>query len=599
MVNKKKLQTYCPTRDCGSSLPTPITSYSQTEHHLCKGDYKEREDLLSVNRQERIDKLFRLGLPDEQRYIEFYYGREIKVLSNEEIVNLTKFYKTKFNNLCIEKARDIRRLIIEEYGKKIRGLKCVHLSSLFSFRVHDCLDKVERRDHTALTEYTLNRIKSEINEYKNTHITLVNSYKDSFDKIFKFIDKHIIFSRTIYRKKNLFKIKFKEGSTKLEAKSFLYENIRYAFPKKDGFPINNTLLSTFLFDNPFEYKERTRIDADLWSKNAIKRVYLSNLLIFDYRVSKLKIEDFREKGIYITEDSLETLRQDVSFIIYYFIFNKFYKSSYVSRTTSKGQEVGRYYWTPEYFVIRAIFFAVAESNNGRPLTFKEIKRDIGIDLKHHLYDGFGFTESYQDLNRYLIDLTNNRPQNSDIDIFRNAQQILEEYSKIYYTRRKARKDSLGEYDSEFEREVHLFLQREITPLFIHDKAVVDAVGKKEIILIDEDGNEMIRKIHSLLHYDYYLKLTGEIRKCLGLDTKWRAIAVEAQGEYWHNMIGHIERDRFKQTISTQENIILLKIWDNMKSDIWFQQFITQLEKQTGIEISQDKISKLKNYLSNS
>ncbi len=546
-----------------------------------------------------IDKLFNSGLPDKQRYIEFYFGKEIKVLDNKQIVKLAIFYKIQFQNRCIEKARHLKRLVIEEYGTKIQGLSYVSLSSIFSFRFDKAISKVERQEHTALTVKTLNKIKSEISKYSVTHKPLVNNYQESFDKLFNFIDEHIEFSTLISRKKRISYIKYKEDSTiSLEAKSWLYENIRYAFPKRDRLPINNNLLSWFLYNDTPAYREMSKVDNDLRDATVVKRIYLSNLLMFDYRISKLTIEDFKEKDIDLTKSDLNDLKQSISCIIYYFVFNKFYKSAYVSKTTNKGQVVGRHYWTPEYFVVRAIFFAVTEANKGKPLTFKEIESYIGIDLKHHLYEGFGFTESYQKLNRYLKDLTNNRPRNSDMYIFRNVKKVLEEYIEIYYTRRRARKDALGDYDSEFEKQVYLFLQREITPLFIYDKAVIDTIGKREIILKDIKGNEVVKKIHSLLHYDFYLELTRDIRKFLGLDVKWQAIAVETQGEYWHNMHDHIERDKFKQAISTQENIILIKIWYNMKNDTWLQQFIDQLETKTGIEISQDKISELKNYLGN-
>jgi len=553
----------------------------------------------AFDHQRNIDQLFNTGLPDEHHYIEFYFGEEINILDDEQIIRLCEYYNTQFENLCIEKARYLRRLIIEEYGKKIHGLDYVPLRSIFSFRFDDAVKKVERQDHRALTVWNLIRIKSEIKEYKDTHISLDNIHQESYDKLFNFIDEHIEFSTSISRKKRISYIKYKKNSTILEPKSWLYENIRYAFPTKDNFPINNTLLSWFLYNDTPNSKKMSKLDDDLRERQVVKRIYFSTLLMFNYRISKLTIEDFKEKGIDLIKKDLEDLKQKISYLIYYFVFSNFYSTSYVSNTTSKGQKVGKHYWTPEYFAIKAIFFTLIEANNGKPLTFKEIKRKIGFTLERYIYEGYGIVESYNELSKCLKNLTNNRPKNSDIHVFRNAQRILEEYSTIYYARHRARKEELGEYDSDFERDFHDFLQKEVSPLFIYDKPLIDAIGKREIISKDRNNNNMAKKVHNLLHYDFYLKLTREIRKCLGLDKKWKGIAVEGQSRYWHEMDDHIKRDKFKQTISTQENIILINIWYYMNKDEWLQQFRCQLEVQTGIEISQSKISELKNYFGKS
>jgi len=561
---------------------------------------KSIDNLLNKkNQKERINRLFNSGLPDKQRYIEFYFGKEIKILDDKQIIRLAEFYNTQFENLCIEKANYLRRLVIEEYAKKIQGLSDVALRSIFSFRFDDAVRKVETQDHRALTVSNLNRTKSEIREYKDTHKSFDNIHQESYDKLFNFIDEHIEFSTLISRKKRISYIKYKEGSTILEPKSWLYENIRYAFPKQDNFPINNTLISWFLYNDTPNCKEISKLDNDLRKRQVVKRIYFSTLLMFNYRISKLTIEDFKEKGIDLIKKDLDDLRQKISYIIYYFIFSKFYSTSYVSNTTSKGQKVGKDYWTPEYFVIRAVFFAIIEANNGKPLTFKEIKRKIGFTLERYIYEGYGIVESYNELSKCLKNLTNNRPKNSDIHVFKNAQRILEEYSIIYYARHRARKEELGEYDSDFERDFHDFLQKEVSPLFIYDKPLIDAIGKREIISKDRNNNIVAKKVHNLLHYDFYLKLTREIRKCLGLDKKWKGIAVEGQSRYWHEMDDHIKRDKFKQTISTQENIILINIWYYMNKDEWLQQFRSQLEAQTGIEISQSKINNLKNYFGKS
>ncbi len=204
------------------------------------------------------------------------------------------------------------------------------------------------------------------------------------------------------------------------------------------------------------------------------------------------------------------------------------------------------------------------------------------------------------LQRYLEGLYNNRPTDSDINIFRDALKTLEEYDGLYYLRKQARKAELGDYDSEFERDVHMYLQSEINPLFIHDKAVVDAIGKREIILKDENDNDIIRKVHHALHYDCYLELTEELRELFGLGDQWKAIAVEGQGSYWHGdaFPEHQERDAFKREISGKENIIEIEIWDNWDREIWLSEFIRQINEQAGTQLTANDFTIIRNYLGN-
>ena len=61
----------------------------------------------------------------------------------------------------------------------------------------------------------------------------------------------------------------------------------------------------------------------------------------------------------ITAKELIKLKESVAYYIYYFIFGVYHKNTYVSKTTGKGLEVGPYYFTPEYFIIRSIFFLAA------------------------------------------------------------------------------------------------------------------------------------------------------------------------------------------------------------------------------------------------
>jgi len=197
-------------------------------------------------------------------------------------------------------------------------------------------------------------------------------------------------------------------------------------------------------------------------------------------------------------------------------------------------------------------------------------------------------------------LLNNRPQSSDIHIFRAAQQSLEVYDKLFFLRKAEYKKLLGAYDSMGERDTHLFLKNEISPLFINGKFVADAIGKKVITIKDENGNDVDKKVHHLLHFDCYLELTNELREMFGLDDKWKAIAVEYQGVYWHSEAfpKHLERDKFKKTICEQESIIRIEIWENIDKTEWLNKFIEQLNEQAGTELTENDFELLKNYLGN-
>lgn len=58
------------------------------------------------------------------------------------------------------------------------------------------------------------------------------------------------------------------------------------------------------------------------------------------------------------------------------------------------------------------------------------------DIKAHLREDYGFSRDIlDDLHIYLEILTNKRPPNSDIKIFRSTKTILAGYKNLYYDRR--------------------------------------------------------------------------------------------------------------------------------------------------------------------
>ncbi len=138
-----------------------------------------------------------------------------------------------------------------------------------------------------------------------------------------------------------------EGSNELKLRSWLFENLRHAFPQKFELPIDNNLLSWFIFgDNP-SYGETSKVNFRLTDSEVNKRDELRELFGIEYHVSKLTTQDFNTKGIKISLSDLEILRQKISYIIYHYIINKERNKPYVSSTTRYGSEVDIYYWSPE------------------------------------------------------------------------------------------------------------------------------------------------------------------------------------------------------------------------------------------------------------
>jgi len=516
-------------------------------------------------------------------FVSLYFEENIEVFDSKQILELAEKYNAKFENLCINKAKELKNLINNEYGR-IKGLEYVPLRSIFSFDLGTRIRKVLNRENVLLSKNTLIKIKKEISRHKNTCGTLMdNDYNKDYYMIFNFLDKHIEFSEYIESKKTgRFKIsdlKFANSSNELELRSWLFENLRYMFPLKLEIPLDNNLLSWFLFKDDPDYNEQSIVNFKLTASELRKRLELRELLAIDYRISKLTVDHFRFKKVHISDSELKFLKLRVSYLIYYYVFFMEHEKPYVSDCTSSGIKIGEEYWTPEYFVIRSVFFSVAEANQGVIKDFKTIGRESGVKkIQRYLREGYGFGDSYLNLLEYVQDLYNNS-SNTNTEIFDDSLMFLEQYDEIYYKRIKNRNSSLESYDSHFERNVHIFLENEINPLFIHKVALIEAIGKRKISYEDEFGNAIVKKIHPIYHYDFYLELDDNLRQLYNLNNKWKGIAVEAQGSYWHgdDFSDNIKSDDVKKQISRLERIILIEIWDNVDKDLWFTEFYNQLK----------------------
>ncbi|KKL85677.1 hypothetical protein LCGC14_1952320, partial [marine sediment metagenome] len=454
----------------------------------------------------------------------------------------------------------------------------------------------------AISPNIFDKIQVQITHNYNNLVDFTTIKEMSFKKVIKFMDNYLSFSEYISSKsgKGKFSIsnmKVKEGSIELEHRSLLYENLRYIFPRKFGLPIDNSLLSWFLYGDSPEYGKSAKMLKMIQSKSILRRFNILELLSIDYRISRLTKNDFEKQKIRVTEDQLLKIQDSVSYIIYSYIFGDSHDSLYVSDATQYGLKVGKYYFTPEYFVIRALFFSAAEVNNGIPLDFASIGEISGVvNLLDHLTRGVGFGDiHFKALFDYAKGLLDKAPISSDRETIRAAKHALEKYKDISEFRRKEFLDS-REFKSAFQGRVYYFMNDFFGLEFFSEKQVSSAVNSKEIIAKNDEGDLETIKIHLQFSFDGYLELTRALKVYLGLDDKWIGIAFEAQGTYWHSRPEQMERDRKKRLICQEKNVILLEIWDKWDEVSWMNKVLEQLKGQTGIDIKQEKLNELKKYL---
>ncbi len=319
----------------------------------------------------------------------------------------------------------------------------------------------------------------------------------------------------------------------------------------------------------------------------------SSLLAIDYRVNKLTIKAFNVEGIEISEEGLKTLQKSVSYLIYYYIFGGYQDLHYVSKTTSGGWEVGREFWTLEYEVIRAIFFVAAEANNGNPVTVKSISRnaDIKTELGSYLTTGKSLVESISKLISYCNKLGQNRPKNSDPQIFHATSRLLNSYYGAYRKRHKEFVKS-KEFPSLFQGKVHKHITGLLGIKFTSEVSLKSVV--KEKFVIDQNTKEKISVGRLIL--DGYHELSNSLKKYLGLDDKWIGIAFEAQSTYTHSKPVNIERDRRKRLVCKEKNILLLEVWYEWDLSTWNAKILEQIKVKTGVEIPLSKLGSLAKYL---
>jgi len=479
------------------------------------------------------------------------------------------------------------------------------LTSHFGFRLDRYIAKVtnQKRDKAVGTGI-LDRVKAHIigtynsnPKYSSTHKKRIN-----FGKILVFIDNYKEFSEHVSGKsgRGMFRISninYIAHSGEIVPLSWLLENLRYLFPKKFGLPIRDDELLWFLFRNIPSYGRSSSLTEKLFVGELDKRTSLTMLLSMDYYITKLKVEDFTDRGIDITNEDLLKLKQAASLTIQYFIFGGYHEESYVSATTSKNVDVGQDYFIPEYKVIRAIFFAVAEFNGGEPINLEQIVKDFGIsDLKSHLFEGFGFGDSFQTI-LFAVRALQRSSVGADPLIFQDAIDVLTNYREVYSQREAELRASMGGYRSNFEVKLHKYINDYFGIKFAYELKIRDILGVQSVVVENDDGNfETIKLRHKTL--DFYLKLTKPLREYLGLEEKWIGIAVSGQSSYWHTEEHPetVERDRQKRLVCKKENIIRIEVWYDWEKDEWSNKILDQFKALTGIRLDLDHLSKLGRYL---
>jgi len=571
-----------------------------------------------------IEKYFK------EQYIKFYFGNIPDALTSDQITQNEKFYKRKLETIMVKFALDLKDALIKEYGYNIQGNQDPSLRSKFSFRIDTSIRNVINKKYPAVSERLLKRLESEIkaevnrlferekhrfalqnpqiNGWYSSHKSYIRdlysqlwnkwSKKDSYIKLSAYIVQYLGWSKYVSSESgsgrfSISRTVYKQGSSELESKSWLFENLRYLFPTKFGLPIRDALLSWFIFGDTPQPGKSIRVKRSLQGIQRFRSLKLVDLLSIDYRISKLTTTDFAQKGIEINEDELLEVQQGISYVIYRYLFG--YKKS-ISDKTRRGIAAGRYYFTPEYTVLRAMFFAATESNNGRFLSFKQICAASGIASMNPMNSGNAYgPDTLKAFYRYLNNLFNNRPPNSDKFAFSTAKHELDRYKKIYNQRHEELSDLMG-FPSAFQGDVFYFMQDMFGIPLISERRVSHAVGVTEVIVINDDGFLEHIKIYNGFKYDVYLELSKEFKEHLGLDDKWIGIAIEAQGTYWHSLDKDKERDRKKRLISKDKNVILVEIWEDVHESKWLSELIKQIKDQTGVQLSEKDFTEYKNFL---
>ncbi|MFX0073658.1 MAG: hypothetical protein ACFFAO_21480, partial [Candidatus Hermodarchaeota archaeon] len=319
----------------------------------------------------------------------FYFDNEIRrVVSGESYaVSVKKLKKIRSVIFDIEQNKINLKKV-----KNIFKINCYHCGkfSIYQLNPNSIPKRVRKICPHCNEKLTLNVFK----EREEYNVCVYRKFEGKIDsksesEIFRefdeFLCSYIAFSGYVTKSKgkrvNFLTFNLEEELNDLDPKYWLFENIRYAFPEIYKLPLSNRVLNWFLFGDPnIEYQYALIHNHTAGNRLSLKPS-ISVLLGIDYRVSRLKREEFNCFNIKISEEELRKLKNHVSFIIFKFIFKNPYKVAYVSDSVKSGIPVEQYYFIPDYFAIRSIYFIMSDINKGKKITFKKICRILKVRNK--------------------------------------------------------------------------------------------------------------------------------------------------------------------------------------------------------------------------
>jgi len=411
-----------------------------------------------------------------------------------------------------------------------------------------------------------------------------NNFQTSVNEIFCFIEEYINFSKyTTGLVGHRVKFSLKNKSN-LGPRSWLIENIRYAFPRFYGLALSNRILDYFLFRELHDVAiSGSKLKSEFFENDRIRsKPRLSVLLCIDYNISRLSTRDFQDFDITISDDSLDRVKGYCSYILYFFIFRNPYGLVYISNTTSGGFPVNEDFFVPDFFLIRAIFFIMCNVSNSI-LSFSEIRKKLKIRNRFQRYLLSG--------TRLINFLGKTKPRIEEYIKIHNESFLMDFLNEInmFYKISQIRDNEFATrvgFASRFQKRVHQFFENFFGVKFESEKNVV-ALIRKNVINISGVKN----KIHYNLSFDGYYKLDDFLRNRYRIDPKLNAIAFEAHGDWHINLSTYLrmfpyktisdfnrrqEVDQLKREICTFYNIILMEIYENVEERYWKDEITKKL-----------------------
>jgi hypothetical protein len=283
------------------------------------------------------------------------------------------------------------------------------------------------------------------------------------------------------------------------------------------------------------------------------------------------------------------LKNFVSYIIFYFIFNNNYEIPYISDTTNYGLPVGVNYFIPDYFFLRSIYFFICDFFKN-PMSFNDIKGELGIITRFERYLQVGTTLSTisMKVQKEIEKLINDNPSFYNQDLINRFNNDIILFNKTNEIRNNNYNSIIG-YASIFQLKVHNYIENFFGLKFDSEIPVIDIVKNDTI---EVNGKSVI--IHYNLRFDGFCELTDVVRKKFGLNKKWKGIIFEAHG-LWHidlkiflrmfpyktekEFLRRQEIDVLKRALCKELGYIIIEIYENLEESQWNSEILKQIQNQ--------------------